>query len=105
MTVTALGMIDMLNTIIDESYQDEGFYTLVSVRTPNEQRYDNMLGLLGYEGDINRTPDRNGNVATLFRSDDGLVGVSVFWQGPKPEKPESETDSEPSEAESDLDTE
>lgn len=105
MTVTATGVGDLINTIINESYQDEGFYTLISVRTPNEERYTNVLNMLGYEGDVNRTPDRNGNVATLFRSDDGLVGVSIFWQGPKPEKPESETDSEPSEAESDLDTE
>ena len=92
-------------TITTDEYRSNGFYTFVSVRTPNEERYKNTLEAIGYEGEVGSTPDRNGNVNTLFTLDDNSLSVNVYYQGPKPEKPEkddSSSDTEPSEAESDL---
>lgn len=95
----------VFETILNEDYRKEGFYTFVSVRTPNEERYKNTLEAIGYEGEVGSTPDRNGNVNTLFTLDDNSLSVNVYYQGPKPEKPEkddSSSETEPSEAESDL---
>lgn len=102
MATSLNSVADIVQAVTTPEYMEEGFYVFMDIRTPSEDRYRSTLEALGYEGDIGTTPDRNGNVQTMFTTDDNQISVNVHYQGPKPEKPEKDDDSEPSEGESDL---
>jgi hypothetical protein len=107
MTTTVDTVNDVLTQVLSPEYMTEGFFLNIALRTPSEDRYRTTLETMGYEGEINTVPDRNGSVATMFITDDKRMALSVFYQGDKPEKPsvDDDGDGEPSEGESDLDSE
>lgn len=100
-----MSTIDKVSTLLDvitnDEYTKAGWFTTLSIVTPDSEKYFSTLAMLGFEGEINMTPDKTGIVATMFTTSDSLMGVVVGFQGERPAKVKSD-ESDDDEEESDI---
>lgn len=86
-------IIKVATEIATPEFVDAGWFSYLTIMTPDSEKYFEALSWLGYTGEINMVPDRTGIVSTLVTGD-GTMNAIVGFHGERPAKSSSDDESD-----------